>query len=137
MPNAFPYRSSRDEVALALNRINRAWLDRRPADLVPSFHPGMTMVLPNFSGRIEGRDANVAAFAEFCTQATIQEYREFGHLIDVVGDTAVASFAYEMVYERDSKRYRATGRDLWVFGQHDDRWLAVWRTMLEVDGKPA
>ncbi len=128
--------SSRTEVAAALARINRAWLDRRPADLGPLFHPALTMVLPGFSGRVEGREANVAGFADFCTHATIHEYREQDSQIDVYGDTAVASFAYEMVYERSGQLYRATGRDLWVFARQHGTWLAVWRTMLDLAERP-
>ena len=48
--------SSRTEVAAAIERINRTWLDRRPADLVPLFHPALTMVFPRLqrSGRGPG-----------------------------------------------------------------------------------
>jgi uncharacterized protein (TIGR02246 family) len=129
--------STRTEVAAVLQRINRAWLDRRPADLLPLFHPALTMVFPGFSGRAEGREVIVAGFTDFCTHATVHEYRERDHQIDVMGDTAVASFAYEMVYERSEKRSRATGRDLWVFGRHEGVWLAVWRTMLDLAEQPA
>jgi hypothetical protein len=66
--------SSRTEVAAAIERINRTWLDRRPADLVPLFHPALTMVFPGFSGRAEGREANLAGFTDFCTHATVHEY---------------------------------------------------------------
>ena len=52
--------------------------------------------------------------------------------MDVIGDTAVASFTYEMVYERSGKRSRATGRDLWVFTRYGSEWIAVWRTMLDL-----
>jgi ketosteroid isomerase-like protein len=132
-----PDESSRAEVAAAIERINRAWLDRRAADLVPSFHPALTMVLRGFGGRVEGREANVGGFADFCTQATVHEYRERDQQIDVFGNTAVATFAYEMVYERGGQRSRATGRDLWVFARQQGSWLAVWRTMLDLAEQPA
>jgi uncharacterized protein (TIGR02246 family) len=125
------------EVTVALDRINRAWLDHRPADLVPLFHPRMIMVLPGFAGRVEGRDAIVAGFEDFCTHATVHEYREADRQVDVAGDTAVVSFTYEMVYERDGSRNRATGRDLWVFARQTGHWLAVWRTMLDLTEQPA
>jgi hypothetical protein len=38
-----------------------------------------------------------------------------------------------MVYERSDKSYHATGRDLWVFSENEGEWLAVWRTMLDLD----
>jgi uncharacterized protein (TIGR02246 family) len=132
-----PDESSQTEVAAAIERINRAWLDRRPDDLAPLFHPALTMALPGFSGRVEGRDAIVAGFTDFCTQAVVREYTERDRQIDVVGDTAVVSYAYEMVYERSGQRNRATGRDLWVFDRQEGVWLAVWRTMLDLAEQPA
>jgi hypothetical protein len=125
------------EVTVTLNRINRAWLDRRPADLVPLLHPRVTMVFPGFAGRAEGRDAMVAGFEDFCAHATVHAYREADHQVDVAANAAVASFTYEMVYERDGKQYRSTGRDLWVFARRDGHWLAVWRTMLDIAEEPA
>jgi uncharacterized protein (TIGR02246 family) len=129
--------SSRTEVAAAIERINRTWLDRRPADLVPLFHPALTMVFPGFSGRAEGREANLAGFTDFCTHATVHEYRERDQQIDVIGDTAIVSFGFEIVYERGGKRSRATGRDLWVFARQERVWLAVWRTMFDLAEEPA
>ena len=57
--------------------------------------------------------------------------------MDVVGETAVVSFGYQMVYERSGSRYRVTGRDLWVFQKQGGAWIAVWRTMLDTDENPA
>ncbi len=124
-------------VAAAMQRINRSWLDRRPEDLVPLFHPDITFVFPGFAGRAEGRNAIVAGFVDFCGNATVHEYRETDHQADVIGDTAVVSFAYEMVYERSGTRSRATGRDLWVFARQGDEWVAIWRTMLDLAEQPA
>ncbi len=129
--------SERESVAAVMERINRAWLDRRPADLPALFHPDLTMALPGFVGRVQGRQALVAGFEDFCTQATVEDYRENNHQVDVVGDTAVVSFDYQMVYERSGQRNRATGRDLWVFAWDGGRWLAVWRTMLNIAEQPA
>jgi hypothetical protein len=52
--------------------------------------------------------------------------------VQVIGDTAVVTYRFDMIYEREKKREHSTGRDLWVFAQHGDQWLAVWRTMLDV-----
>jgi uncharacterized protein (TIGR02246 family) len=129
--------TTREAVSAALQRINRTWLDRRPEDLVPLLHPDVTVVLPGFAGRGQGRQAVVAGFADFCDNATVHEYREADHQADVIGDSAVASFTYEMVYERSGKRGRATGRDLWVFVRQGGEWIAVWRTMLDLADQPA
>lgn len=114
-----------------MQRINRAWLEKRPEDLAPLFDAEITFALPGFAGRVQGREALVAGFVDFCRNATVHEYREADFAADVIGDTAVVSFKYEMVYERSGNRYRATGRDLWVFRREGDGWIAVWRTMLD------
>jgi uncharacterized protein (TIGR02246 family) len=129
--------TTREKVSAAMQRINRAWLDRRPDELVPLFHPDITLVFPGFAGRTEGRDAIVAGFVDFCDNATIHEYREADHQVDVVGDTAVVSFTFEMVYERAGQRSRGTGRDLWVFVRQVGEWVAIWRTMLDLAEQPA
>lgn len=100
-------------------------------------HPEIAMVTPGFSSRAEGREAFVAGFVDFCQHATVDEFREHDLQVDVAGDTAVVSFAYEMVYERSGERYRATGRDLWVFAKQGKDWLAVWRAMLDLVENPA
>ena len=88
-----------------------------------------------------GLDSATAAlwlgFVDFCQHATVDEFREHDLQVDVTGDTAVVSFAYEMVYERYGERYRATGRDLWVFAKQGKDWLVVWRAMFDLAENPA
>jgi uncharacterized protein (TIGR02246 family) len=129
--------ADRESAAAAMDRINRSWLDRRPGDLAALFHPDVTMALPGFAGRVRGRDALVAGFEDFCRNAAVHDYRESDRQIDVAGDAAVATFRYEMVYERAGAKYRATGRDLWVFVRQGGEWLAMWRAMLDAQEAPA
>ena len=105
-------KSKSEGVAAAMRQINRAWLDDRVEDLAPRVHPEIVMVFPGFTGRIGGREGFLAGFRDFSQNATIHEFREHDHQIDIVGDAAVINFRYEMVYERSGERYRATGRDL-------------------------
>jgi hypothetical protein len=125
-----------ESVTAVLHRINQSWLAGRPEDLAPLIHPNIVMAFPGFGGRAEGRNTFVAGFADFCQHAKVHEYQEAGHQVDVVGDTAVATFTYAMVYERSGERYRVTGRDLWVFARQGGDWLAVWRTMLDLAEQP-
>jgi len=126
-----PDPSDHEAIATAMQRINRAWLDRRPGDMIGLIHPDVTIVLPGFAGRVTSRDALIAGFQDFCTQAIVHEFRESDLQVDAASNAGVVSFVYEMVYERGGTRYRAIGRDLWVFSRHNGEWLAVWRTMLD------
>ena len=128
---------AQDSVTATIRAINGNWLDQRPEDLAPFFHPDLTMVFPGFEGRATGREAVIAGFADFCNLATVHEYRDDDFQVDVIGMTAVVSFRYEMVYERSGEKYRATGRDLWVFARPAESWLSVWRTMLDLSERPA
>jgi hypothetical protein len=42
-----------------------------------------------------------------------------------------------MVYERSGGRFRSTGRDLWGFQNQGSEWIAVWRTMLDIEENAA
>ena len=129
--------SKREGAAATMRRINRAWLDGQVEDLAPMAHPEIVMVIPGFSKRIQGREGFLAGFRDFCQNAKIHEFREHDHQVDVAGDTAVVTFRYEMVYERSGERYRSTGRDLWVFQNQGAAWVAVWRTMLDMQENAA
>ena len=58
-----PDPSVQDSVSAAMHDINRTWLDRRPDDLAPFFHPDLTMVFPGFEGRAVGREAESSSDA--------------------------------------------------------------------------
>jgi ketosteroid isomerase-like protein len=129
--------SKRADAAATMRRINQAWLDGRVDDLAPMVHPEIVMVFPGFAGRIQGREAFLAGFRDFCRTAIVQKFHEHDNQVDVAGDTAVISFRYDMIYERAGEKYRAIGRDLWVFQRQDGEWIAVWRTMLDMEEKSA
>jgi ketosteroid isomerase-like protein len=129
--------SGQEAVKTVLQTINRVWLNGQVEALAPMLDPNIVMVFPNFAGRIEGREQFLAGFRDFCENATVHEFHDHDYQTDLIGDTAVVTFRYDMLYERAAERYRASGRDLWVFrGQHNE-WIAVWRTMLEVQELPA
>ena len=121
-----------DNAVAAMRQINQAWLNGRVEDLATMVHSEIVMVLPDFAGKVQGREHFLAGFRDFCQDATTQEFREHDQNVDVAGDTAVITFRYEMVYQRSGERYRANGRDLWVFQQQDGTWIDVWRAMLEM-----
>jgi len=129
--------SEREDVAAAMRRINEVWLRGKVQDLAPLVHPDIAMVVPGLPGSIQGRERFLAGFDDFCRNAVIHEFQEREQQVDVVGETAVVSFGYQMVYERSGSRYRVTGRDLWVFQKQGGAWIAVWRTMLDTDENPA
>ncbi len=129
--------SKQEAAGATMRRINRVWLDGEVEGLAPMLHPDIVMAFPDFTGRIQGREEFLAGFRDFCDNAKIHEFRDQDHQVDVAGDMAVVTFRYEMTYERSGERYYSTGRDLWVFQNQGSAWVAVWRTMLEMEEKAA
>ena len=124
-------------VAAEMRSITNAWRSGKVDEMEGALHPDIVMALPGSAGRVTGRDALLAGYRDFVDHARVHEFQEREMQVDVVGRSAVVSVQYEMVYERDAARYRATGRDLWVFERHGDSWIAVWRTMLEMQENAA
>jgi hypothetical protein len=127
------YQGDREAVLETMARINQLWRAGRIDELRPVIHPAIVMVLPGFSGRTHGRDQFLEGFRQFYQTATIHDFREIDMSADSTSGTAVVTFRFEMVYERKHERFRATGRDFWVFQRDATAWVAVWRTMLDLD----
>jgi uncharacterized protein (TIGR02246 family) len=125
----------RDAVAACLQRINDAWVTGDPGDMLPALHPDVVFVAPGFAEQSEGADAAVDSYRAFLAEAIVRAYVERGLRIDLVGDTAVASYAYQIEYRRKDKDELDRGHDLWVVARHDGRWVAVWRTLLPSPGE--
>jgi ketosteroid isomerase-like protein len=128
--------SSSDEVSGTLSSINQAWLEGRPRDLERYLDPNVVMLLPG-GGRVEGREALVQSFVDMCENARVLAFEESDPQADVFGDTAIASVGFTVVYEREGRKYRSTGRDLWVFSRSEGSFRAVYRTMLDLAEEPA
>ena len=124
-----------EEVSRTLRGINQAWLEGKPLDLEPLFDPNVVMLLQGGT-RVKGGNLLVQSFVDMCENARIHCFEESDRQVDVFGQTAVASFAFTMVYERGGEKYRSTGRDLWVFCHGDEGWTAVFRTMLDLAEEP-
>jgi len=125
-----PSEESREQILTIIRQLNDAWATGHPEDIAEFFHEDIVMVHPDFTGRSQGRDACVAGYVEFCSQATIHGVKIDEPGIEVFGDTAVTTYAYEVDYEMGGERFKDTGRDLFIFVREDGKWQAVWRTMI-------
>jgi uncharacterized protein (TIGR02246 family) len=122
--------SSRDEIRELVERMNDAWVTGHPEQLGSFFREDIVIVSPGFSDRMEGRDAAVRSYAEFCSQAVVNEFTIGETGIDVFGDTAVATYGYQISYEMGGERFTDSGSDLFVFVRENNQWQAAWRTMI-------
>jgi bifunctional non-homologous end joining protein LigD len=89
----------KEEIREIVRKINAAWQRGWPEELAAYFHEDMVIAPPGFSGRVKGREACVASYREFINMAKVNEYKEVEPEIDLWGNTAVATYSWEMVYE--------------------------------------
>ena len=115
-----------------MERLSEAWqwgdLDTIAAAVVED----VVMVTPGIGERIDGREAFLAGFRDFFDNARLIAYADSDWDVHECGPTAVVSFTFEVVYERDGITYDSSGRDVWVLSLQDDEWRAVWRTMFDL-----
>jgi len=122
----------RAEVRHTLQRISAAWQGRRYQELAILFDENIVMVLPGLSARIEGRAAVVESYMEFMEHSAVGDYWEDEPTIDVWGETAIASYRWEMTWVSGGISESAAGYDVFTFSRRtdgDQAWRAVWRTM--------
>jgi len=119
------------EVARTLAALSAAWRERRYDDLRDVLAEDMVFALPGFGGRLEGASAVVASYREFMERATLTAYEESPPTVDVWGETAVASFRWEMAWLAGGVPNRGAGHDVFIFRRAGPGapWRAVWRTM--------
>ncbi len=114
-------------------RITVAWRDKRYAELGRYFDDKMVITAPGFRGRVEGREACVGTFKEFLEGVTITRFQQDAFTVDVWGDTAVASYAWEMAWDTGGTPSQEKGHDIFVLSRvargSEPAWRAVWRTM--------
>lgn len=120
-------------VATTLSGLSDAWRSRRYEDVASYFDADAVMIVPGFSGRVQGRDVLVDGYREFMDRSTLTHYVEQPPVIDIFGDTAVASYRWEMTWVTREVENKASGHDLFVLQGSEiggrQSWRAVWRTM--------
>jgi hypothetical protein len=121
----------RDQVADVLQRINDAWLEGRVDEMAADLDEGVVFVHAGFAARLEGRKRAVDSLREFVGPRAVAEYSESDLTIDAWGDTAVATYRYEISWEPAAKRPGQVGRDLFVFRRAGGSWVAAYRLAAE------
>ncbi len=125
-----PTGDERDQVARQVRVINDAWVTGNPERMRDALDNDVVFVQPAFADRATGREAAIASYREFVTQAQLRRYAESELSIDIGGHTAVASYRWRIVYSMNGNDFDETGRDLFVFDRFGTRWKLVWRLLL-------
>jgi hypothetical protein len=106
---------------------NRAWREGRPEEVASLFHREVVMESADGLVACRGRDAMVRSFVEYARAVDTLHFRETDHTVHVVGDTAVVSYGFEVIYEIEGRRHDEIGRERLVLVLDGGRWSAIWR----------
>jgi uncharacterized protein (TIGR02246 family) len=109
--------------------ISTAWRSKRIAELHDLFADDVVLIAPGARARLQGRAAVVETYREFAESTANHDYSESDLAVDVFGDTAIATYRFEIAWTRDNARYRETGTDVLVLAHRDGAWRVVWRTI--------
>lgn len=113
------------EVWRTVEALNQCWTRGSGAGLRDYFHEEMTAITPADRGPLVGRDACVAAWMEYAKTTRIISWETSRPRIRIYGATAIVTYVYEMVCDRDGTRFSPSGRDMMVLIQDAGRWSVV------------
>ena len=119
-----------DEIWALVERSNRAWLEGRPEDTAELFDEDVVMVGPDGQVASRGRVAMVRSYVEYGAQVKTHAFDVVAHRVDVIGDTAVVDYTFDVEYEYASQRHRERGREILVMRRTPQAWRAIWRTQM-------
>ena len=118
------------ELCSIVKKINTTWQEKRFKDLDEFFHEDIVIATPNFEGGGQGREACIKSYKQFAEMADIKQYDESNFNAIVWENTALVHYFFDMSYSLQDKEYRDQGFDLYVFSREQDKWRAVWRTII-------
>jgi ketosteroid isomerase-like protein len=118
-----------DAIAAIVRHINESWRARRYDDIGSHLADDVVLAPPGSSMRVAGREAYVQSYRDYDAAAFTETFTPDEPQIDVMGDVAVATCPFSIVYRLEGVTYKERGRDLLVFARQQAGWRVVWRSM--------
>lgn len=107
--------------------IDAAWKAKQFDGLEACFHEKAVIVGPGFIEFAVGREKCAESYREFATNADVLEYSESQHMLRIWDTTAVYTFAWKMIYQRESGPKAEEGTDQLFFALGSSGWQVIWR----------
>lgn len=126
-------KDANEELKQLMDAINAVWFEQQYDQFVRLFHQDIVFNSPDFSRQIKGREACVQSYRDFMRLATIDFFQAQSPQIDQSETTAVVKVPFEMHYRINEKNLREKGMDIFVCTDFQDRWVAVWRYMVQTE----
>jgi hypothetical protein len=113
-----------------VQKINKEWLNNKTEELAYYFHKDMVITGKDLHELSHNRAECIKSYKDFMMEAVVHDYKESDPIVNVIAYTAVISYKFDINYTMKGKTYQESGRDLFVMIKEDERWQAVWRTLL-------
>jgi ketosteroid isomerase-like protein len=116
------------EIETMIRDMNRCWTESWNEPAFRKFiHPSAVAIVPTTPGRLEGQDAYVAGWRSFAEAATIREWKESDHRVQLyaAGKCAVATYLFSITFSMGGQMQTMKGRDMFFLVQEGKRWLVV------------
>src|SRR5262244_2442069 len=107
-------RAQQSEVQGVLSRLTAAWREERFDELEDILHQSVVFVQPGSGQRLEGRTNCVNTYREFMSTSKVVEYSESDVAIDVWESTGVATYRFDMTWQKEGEVHRESAHDVLV-----------------------
>ena len=125
-------KNHKKELAFIVSQINISWLNNDLKRLNEFFHEKMIIADSNFNKLAKNKKECIASYESFIKQAKILNYKENELSINIIGNTAIVNYVFDITWEVNKNISSEKGRDVFVFEYSNNKWLAVWRTLLPI-----
>jgi hypothetical protein len=115
----------KQEVWITLRALNDAWTKGNPDDLAQYFHRDMVAFTATDRHRLNGRENCLDSWRRFSNSVRIIHWTEVEPAIQVYGNSAVATYYFDMSFSAGGQIIELGGRDMFFFAKEDGRWWAV------------
>lgn len=112
--------------------INNAWNKNRLEELEEYFHENMIIADSNFNKLAKNKKECIASYQSFINQAKILGYTEREIDVEIIGETAIVNYIFNISWEVNNSISSEEGRDVFVVEYSNGKWLAVFRTLLPI-----
>jgi general stress protein 26 len=124
-------KQTRDQIWQIVQAINRTCIEGKGFEkLNPYFHDEVVMVSPGLATHAKGRDTCLRSYEDACSQMKFHKLDASDEHINTYGDTAVAYYKYECIWEFQGKKFDDTGHEILVFVRNSKDWQMAWRTLI-------
>ena len=124
-----------NEIIQTIRDMNRAWMEADFARLEEYFHKNIIIVTPDLQRAGIGIDACLASYKGFISSGKVHNFEDRDIGVDIVDNTAVVTYEYDIDYEMSGKRSMEAGREVLVFSRDTCPWKLLWRMIVSITQK--